>query len=54
MAPDMNDTGYLDEAADEAGGWPSNDERDQVKEQMQEDIDNDPRPDTAKEFVVTL
>ena len=53
-APDMNDMSYLDEMQEEAGPWPSSDERDAIKAQMQEDIDNDPKPESAGEYNVAL
>lgn len=53
-APPMEDTSYLEPGQEASGEWPTDEERAAIKEQMQNDIDNDPRPPTAKEFIVDL
>ena len=44
----MDDEGYLEETQEEAGTWPTNEEQEEIRKQMRENIDNDPRPETAR------
>ena len=52
-APVMADDSYLNGPQEESGPWPTDEEHDVIKQQQQDDIDADPRPDTAKEFIVS-
>ena len=52
--PNMEDFSYLDSAQEESGEWPSDEERERIFEQIQEKIDNDPRPTTAEDYNLTL
>ena len=44
----MEDMSYLDERQEEAGGWPDEDTQTQIANDQNDDIDADPRPDSAK------
>ena len=50
----MDDSQYLEETQEESGEWPTDEERAAIKAKMQRDIDMDPRPATAKEYIVDL
>ena len=48
-APDMDDLTYLEEPQEEAGNWPNDEEQDEICKNIMDDVDNDPRPESAKD-----
>ena len=50
----MEDKEYLAPAQEESGDWPTDEEKAEILNEMQDDIDSDPRPSTAADFTVDI
>jgi len=48
-APDMDDEAYLEDVQEEAGNWPNDEERDEICQNIVDGVDDDPRPESAKD-----
>jgi len=48
-APDMIAKAYQEVIQEESGDWPTEEESDEIRNKMNDSIDNDPRPPTAKD-----
>ena len=48
----MDDTDYLDANQEASGDWPTNEEEDEILDDMQAAIDNDPKPASAPAYIV--